>query len=184
MNQTVVPIFGVLTKARQECAGSTCNTGPCHAMVPHAAPGQDAAPERAQPGHSRASVSLSAASRSCLTAQPREKAQTVMLHWGLEAAALSRKEEVEGKAGWHGSGSGGTAGSKSRGNAGKTKSKQKPFAMSHLSFVAILNSCNSVKCLQYKSQTELVMFANQVKKFQSVKKRIYNYKLHLLTFLQ
>lgn len=40
----------------------------------------------------------------------------------------------------------GAAVSKSRGNAGKSKSKQKPFAMSHLSYVANLKSGNSVKC--------------------------------------
>lgn len=45
----------------------------------------------------------------------------------------------------------------------RQKSKQKPFAMSHLIFVAILKSCNSVKWLLFKSQTRLVMFANQVK---------------------
>lgn len=65
--------------------------------------------------------------------------------WRQQPSAGRRR--WEGKAGLCGSGSGGTAGSKSRGNVGKTKSKQKPFAMSHLTFVAILKSRNSVKCL-------------------------------------
>lgn len=65
--------------------------------------------------------------------------------WRQQPSAGMRR--WEGETALHGSGSGGTAGSKSRGNAGKTKHKQKPFPMSHWSFVAILKSCNSVKCL-------------------------------------
>lgn len=57
----------------------------------------------------------------------------------------------------------GVAVSKSRGNTGKSKSKQKLFAMSHLSYVANLKPGNLAKCLQFKSQASLVMFANQVK---------------------
>lgn len=59
VNQTVVSIFGALTL---EYAGSPCSTGPREAMVPYTAPGQDGASEKAQPGHSRAGLSLSVAS--------------------------------------------------------------------------------------------------------------------------
>lgn len=60
----------------------------------------------------------------------------------------------------------GAAGRKSRANTAKSKSKEKPFTMSHLSYVANLKSGNLVKYPQFKSQARLVMFANQVKYFQ------------------
>lgn len=144
MDQTVVPIFGLLT---WECGGSPCSTGPHDALVPTLHLGRMELFRK----HSLATawpVSLPLCSQEAAwlpSLRRRQRLWCCTGAWRQQPSAGSRR--WEGKAGLCGSGSGGTAGRKSRGNAGKTKWKPKPFAMSHSSFVAILKSHNSVKCL-------------------------------------